>query len=140
MLHAKTLPGSFGDSHIDTNLLVQRSCDTLLVNIHGTFGNMNGTQGKYRRFAENIHAAGYSCALYSSSRIQNPQLLSTDPYVIKQAHFSGKRFDEEVEDARRVLQYVLSKLSEETGIAPADLKVQLIEMNKNDLSSLWICS
>lgn len=107
--------------------------NNIVINIHGTFGSMTWWNDKYINFAQNLQENWISNAvLYESSRKNveiDPNI--TDRYKQKQAKFIGKTFENELEDARRVLQFITNN-SLELFLIPKD-KIQ-ITLTGN---SLW---
>ena len=129
------IEGTYGDGIIQINTFKIENNPNVTINIHGTFGSMNGGSGKYRNFAETLATDWASnVVLYESSRKQAEiDPTTTDRYKQKQAKFIGKTFSDELEDTRRVLRDTIENSSSLFGIEKKDL---IITLNGNSLG--WI--
>lgn len=127
------IPGSYGDKIIKISHFYGENNPNIIINIHGTYGSMNGWNNKYRVFAHQLQSHNIAnVVLYESSRKSIlPDPNETDTYKQKQAHFIGKTFFDELEDARRVLQNTLNQSQALFGIEKNKCKIIL---NGN---SLW---
>lgn len=127
------IPWSYGDKVIKISSFSGVNSPDIIINIHGTFWSMYGGNNKYLEFAKNIQSNQVAnVILYESSRKNiEPNPNETDIYKQKQAKFIGKTFTDELEDARRVLQDVISKSYQLFWIKKENLKITL---NGN---SLW---
>lgn len=127
------IPGSYGDSIIKISHFYGENNPNIIINIHGTYGSMNGWNNKYLNFARQLKSHNIAnVVLYESSRKAiEPDSNETDRYKLKQAHFIGKTFFDELEDARRVLQNTLDQSQALFGIEKNKCKIIL---NGN---SLW---
>ncbi len=96
--------GAFQGEPIAIEFYAAPQSNQLVVNLHGTFGDMHGSSGKYADLAKDIAGHGLaSTVLYSSSRDWKKAGELGDSYDSKIAIFQGKTFAEELEDARRVV-------------------------------------
>ncbi len=105
----------------------------IVINIHGTFGSLTGSNNKYWNFAEKLQEQNIaSSVLYQSSRKNVPMdERLEDRYKQKQAKFIWKTFLDELEDARRVISSVINNSESEYWVPSNDLEITL---NGN---SLW---
>lgn len=63
------LPGTFHSEPVKVEVRAIPGSKRVVVNLHGTYGNMHGNSGKYRKFAENVAGSGLaSSVVYSTSR------------------------------------------------------------------------
>ncbi|MBW7954515.1 hypothetical protein H3C61_01755 [Candidatus Gracilibacteria bacterium] len=130
-----TLEGVYGDKEIKISAFPSENNDNIVINIHGTFGSLTGSNDKYLHFAQEIQQNQLAgSVLYASSR-KNVELDSTitDRYKQKQARFLGKTFHDELEDARRVVMWVIENVSKNFGIQREKLKITL---NGNSLGGI----
>ena len=100
-----SIAGAFRNEPILTEYYEVPNSSRLVINIHGTFGNMHGSSGKYAELAKEI--AGSELAgtlLYSSSRDWEKSGQLDDSYASKIEIFKGKTFADELEDARRAVR------------------------------------
>ena len=129
------ISGTYGDGIIKVNTFKLPENNRVTVNIHGTFGRMNGGNDKYRLFAESlVENKASNVVLYESSRKDveiDPTI--TDRYKQKQAKFIGKTFSDELEDARRVLRDIVENSESRFGIKKEDLQLTL---NGNSLGGI----
>ncbi len=121
------IEGTYGDGIIQVNTFKIENNPNVTINIHGTFGSMNGGSGKYRNFAETLATDGASnVVLYESSRKQAEiDPTTTDRYKQKQAKFIGKTFSDELEDARRVLRDTIENSLSLFGVEKTNLAITL---------------
>ncbi len=126
-----SLEGSFWDKQIDYCVYPVMGSKKVVVNIHGTFWNKSGTNGKYDTFAENLQGNGISAVIYWSSRKSQIDEAITDNYERKKASFEGKTFQDELTDAREALRHTIDNAQELVWVAPDELEITL---NGN---SLW---
>ncbi len=127
-----SINGTYGDGIIQINTFKIENNPNVTINIHGTFGSMNGGSGKYRSFAETLTTDGASnVVLYESSRKQAEiDPTTTDRYKQKQAKFIGKTFSDELEDVRRVLRDTIENSLSLFGVEKKDL---IVTLNGNSL-------
>lgn len=126
-----SLEGSFWDKQIDYCVYPVERNKKVLINIHGTFWNKSGTNGKYETFAENLQKGGISTVIYGSSRNSKIDENIDDNYERKKASFEGKTFEHELTDAREALKYTIENSEKFLWVAPEELEITL---NGN---SLW---
>ena len=128
-----TLNWTFWERIISCSLYPVQWNTKVVVNIHGTYWNKDGTNGKYESFAEELQQNGISAVTYSSSRTSNTSSDIVDPYEKKKSQFIWKTFQDELEDARRVVQWVIQSAKEQLWVEPEHLEITL---NGNSLG--WI--
>lgn len=123
----------YWDKEIKISSFPCENNDNIVINIHGTFWSLTGSNNKYLNFAENLQQNQLSWSvLYASSRKDwEIDTTVTDRYKQKQARFLWKTFHDELEDARRVVMWVIENASKNFGIQRENLKITL---NGN---SLW---
>lgn len=123
----------YWDKEIKISSFPCENNDNIVINIHGTFWSLTGSNNKYLNFAENLQQNQLSWSvLYASSRKDwEIDTTVTDRYKQKQARFLWKTFHDELEDARRVVMWVIENVSKNFGIQRENLKITL---NGN---SLW---
>lgn len=123
----------YWDKKIKISTLNVPDNNKIVINIHGTFWSMNWWNNKYLNFAQNLQNEEVAnVVLYESSRKDmeiDPSI--TDRYKQKQAKFVWKTFNDELEDARRVIQDTIKKSKELFWIDSQNLEITL---NGN---SLW---
>ena len=108
-----TIVGAFQNEPISIEHYEVPGSNKLVINLHGTFGNMHGSSGKYQDFATDISWNELAHAvLYSSSRDWTKAKKLDDSYESKIAIFQGKTFTEELEDARRVVSESIRRLKD----------------------------
>lgn len=123
----------YWDKEIKISSFPCENNDNIVINIHGTFWSLTWSNNKYLNFAENLQQNKLSWSvLYASSR-KNVEIDSTltDRYKQKQSKFIWKTFQDELEDAKRVVIWVIENASKNFGIKRENLKITL---NGN---SLW---
>ena len=104
------ITGAFRGEPIAVEYYEVPKSNKLVVNIHGTFGEMHWSTGKYSDFARSIVEQELaSTVLYSSSRDWKKARELDKSYESKIATFQGKTFSDELEDARRVVREVISQ-------------------------------
>lgn len=123
----------YWDKEIKISSFPCENNDNIVINIHGTFWSLTGSNNKYLNFAENLQQNQLSWSvLYASSRKDwEIDITVTDRYKQKQSRFLWKTFHDELEDARRVVMWVIENASKNFGIQREKLKITL---NGN---SLW---
>ncbi len=123
----------YWDKEIKISSFPCENNDNIVINIHGTFWSLTGSNNKYLNFAENLQQNQLTWSvLYASSRKDwEIDTTVTDRYKQKQARFLWKTFHDELEDARRVVMWVIENASKNFGIQREKLKITL---NGN---SLW---
>ncbi len=108
MLQNYQIEWVFGDKMLDTNIYLAQNSNKIIINIHGLYGHKNGSDQKFLWFAE--HFSNNNLAhtiLYSSSRkniANNPELSDYENKFLK---FFWKNFDDEVSDAKRIIEFCL---------------------------------
>ncbi|MGE4443530.1 MAG: hypothetical protein AB7E37_00880 [Candidatus Altimarinota bacterium] len=130
-----TLEGVYGDKEIKVSAFPCENNDNIVINIHGTFGSLTGSNDKYLHFAQEIQQNQLAGSiLYASSR-KNVEVDSTitDRYKQKQAKFIGKTFWDELEDARRVVKWVIENSQKAFGVQRENLTITL---NGNSLGGI----
>lgn len=126
-----SLEGSFWDKKIDCSVYPKMGSKKVVVNIHGTFWNKSGTNGKYENFAEELQDAEVSSILYGSSRKSEIDWSISDNYERKKASFEGKTFEDELADAREILRHTIENSDKLLWVPSQELEITL---NGN---SLW---
>ncbi len=131
--HDHILEWIYWDKEIKISSFPCENNDNIVINIHGTFWSLTGSNNKYLNFAENLQQNQLIWSvLYASSRkYWEIDTTVTDRYKQKQARFLWKTFHDELEDARRVVAWVIENASKNFGIQREKLKITL---NGN---SLW---
>lgn len=123
----------YWDKEINISSFPCENNDNIVINIHGTFWSLTGSNNKYLNFAENLQQNQLSWSvLYASSRKKwEIDTTITDRYKQKQVRFIWKTFNDELEDARRVVMWVIENASKNFGIQREKLKITL------NWNSLW---
>jgi dienelactone hydrolase len=99
-----TMTGAFRGQPVHMEYYGAPKSNKLVVNLHGTFGDIHWGSGKYAELARGIAGKGLAnTMLYSSSRDWKKAQELSDSYESKIATFQGKTFADELEDARRVV-------------------------------------
>ncbi|RKW24464.1 hypothetical protein D8B46_01395 [Candidatus Gracilibacteria bacterium] len=128
------LKGSFGEKEIKGVFYLVPGNKKVVVNIHGLYGSGKGTDDKYIKFAEKFQDKGVSSSLfYSSSRLNVENDDSLGKFENKQKKFFGKTFENELDDAKIVLTYILKNSVDFLGIKQEDLEITL---NGNSLGGM----
>lgn len=130
-----TLEWIYWDKEIKISAFPCENNDNIVINIHGTFGSLTWSNDKYLHFAQEIQQNQLAgSVLYASSR-KNMELdgTITDRYKQKQAKFIWKTFMDELEDARRVIKWVIENSSNNFGVQRENLKITL---NWNSLGGI----
>lgn len=100
-----SIAGAFRNEPILTEYYEVADSNRLVVNLHGTFGNMHGSTGKYGELAKEVAVHKIANTLiYSSSRDWEKSGQLDNSYASKIETFRGKTFADELEDARRVVR------------------------------------
>lgn len=124
------MEGTFGHGKIKMETLPILGSKKLLINVHGAYGSIHGG-GKYLDFAKSLYdGENCSVALYESSR--NAQ-KNAGSYKQRLQAFEGKTFEDELEDARRVVLYYIQNSEELFGVSAEELE---ITMNGNSLGGI----
>jgi dienelactone hydrolase len=119
-----TLESTFANNPIPVEVHAIKANKRVVVNIHGAFGGMYGS-GKYKSLASELTKRGTaSVVLYQSAR--HSKQTHTEP-------FEGKTFQHEVEDAKKVVQYLLTNAQELFGTDSTELEVTI---NGNSLGGM----
>lgn len=126
-----SLKGSFWDKEIAYSAFPVMGNKKVVINIHWTFWNQHGTNGKYHNFATQLQTSGISAVTYGSSRKSEIDDSIVDSYERKKAHFEGKTFEDELSDARAALQHTIENSMELLWVPSEELEITL---NGN---SLW---
>lgn len=130
-----TLEWIYGEKEIKVSAFPTENNGNVVINIHGTFGSLTGSNDKYLHFAQALQEKQTSSSvLYASSRKNvEPDMTITDRYKQKQAKFIGKTFQDELEDARRVVSWVIQNSQKVFGVKAEDL---CITINGNSLGGI----
>lgn len=130
-----TLEWVYWDKEIKLSAFPCENNDNIVINIHGTFWSLTWSNDKYLNFAQEIWQD--QCAwsvLYASSRKDlEIDTTTTDRYKQKQAKFIWKTFDDELEDARKVVVWVIENSLKVFWIQRENLKITL---NGNSLGGI----
>ncbi len=130
---ATQIEGTYWDKEIKISTFPVMGNKNVVINIHGTFGSMIWGNNKYLNFAEKLQSNKVSnVLLYESTRqdIAHDNSIA-DRYKQKQASFIWKTFSDELDDARRVVQYCIENSKDLYAVDSQDLEITL---NGN---SLW---
>lgn len=125
------LEGTFGTKQIDTEFFPVPNSPNLIINIPGIFETKDGYKGKFRRLAQTLQTQLIgNVVIFDSSKLP---LLSTDSpeQIIDQ--LKGKTFDQEIEDARRVIGYYVTNSRNLFGVEDKDL---ILTLNGNSLGGV----
>lgn len=125
------LKWTFWDNAIDYSLYPAQRSKKVVINIHGTYGDKNGTNDKYEILAKQLQAASINSVIYASSRNSQIDTNISDSYEKKKSYFNWKTFKDELEDARRVIKQTLTIIHEELWVNNNQLEIII---NGN---SLW---
>lgn len=106
------IEGTYGDGIIQVNTFKIENNPNVTINIHGTFGSMNGGSGNteisLKPSRQPRHPMWYFMNLLVNKQIDP---TTTDRYKQKQAKFIGKTFSDELERYRRVLRDTIENSS-----------------------------
>ncbi len=123
----------YWDRKINISTFWIKNNDNLVINIHWTFWSKNWWNNKYLNFAKSLQEENISnVVLYESSR-KNIEIDTSiwDIYKQKQKKFIWKTFEDELEDARRVIKEVILNSKELFWVEKEKLNITL------NWNSLW---
>lgn len=99
------IEGSFGNKKIPVHIFKASNSSNILINIHGTYGDMYSGSQKYLRFAKAISESSVAnVILYQSSRYSSSNKKLS--YEEKQSLFKGKTFQDEMDDLLYVIKHI----------------------------------
>lgn len=137
-----TLEWIYGEKEIKISILPVENNENVVINIHGTFWSLTGSNDKYLNFAQAIQQKQIAnSVLFASSRKNvEPDMTITDRYKQKQAKFIGKTFQDELEDARKVVLWVIENAQKIFGIQKENLKITLNGNSLGGILAFYIAS
>lgn len=122
----QSIEGSFNGHSMNIELFPVAGSKKLFINLHGTFWARRGSTGKYGNLANEIQEAWLAnVMLYDTSRDWSKVAEYPANYEEKQAPFVGKTFDQELEDARRAIQYALDNSKHMLWVSSDELEITL---------------
>ena len=99
------LKGTYGDQLLPIHIFNATNSSNILINIHGSYGDMYSGSGKYRRLANRLVNDNVAhVVLYQSTR-ENTGIQSKS-YEDDQMLFKNKTFHHELADLLIVLNYI----------------------------------
>ncbi|MDQ7008672.1 MAG: hypothetical protein Q9M94_00070 [Candidatus Gracilibacteria bacterium] len=127
------LEGGFGNKELFLEIgKTEKINNNVVINIHGAFGEINE---KYKKFGNNLLENNNSnIVLYSSTRLDNIfENLELSEFEKKQKLFEGKILQDEIEDGKIVVNYILENSEKLFGIKIEDL---ILTINGNSLGGI----
>jgi hypothetical protein len=102
------LPWAFNSFPVEAEVFPVKGNSKVLLNLHGTFGSRRWGDWSYARLAENIQGNSLAnVVLYWSSRKPSETQWKLS-YDEKQKLFEWKTFEQEVQDAKTILSYIVT--------------------------------
>ena len=119
------LPGAFGELPARLRAYPGPGGNEVVVNLHGSYGNLEGSSGKYRAFAERVAGCAH-VVLCETSRLRAPRgAFEAGSFAEKAAHFEGKTYADELTDARNLVRAVIAGAPTWFDVAPGELRLTL---------------
>jgi hypothetical protein len=117
----------FWDKRIKIEYFPVEHNNKVLINIHWTYWSMYSWSGKYLELAQNVQSNELAnVVLFESSRKNIKAKEDLWYYENKQRNFIWKTFEQELNDARRVLSHILKNVPN-----PEDIEITI------NWNSLW---
>lgn len=133
--HTYIIEWVYGDKNIPIETLLLPNSNQVVINLHGTFWSIHGSNDKYLQFWEGlVQRKVANVVLYQTSRKNvpaDPEI--TDRYKQKQAKFIWKTFQNELEDVRRVVTDIVWNSQKLFWVPSDELEITL---NGNSLGGI----
>jgi len=101
----KILKGTYGDLLLPMHIFTTERTDNIVVNIHGSYGDIYSGTGKYLRLARGlVENKTAHVVLYQSTRENSD--IQPRSYEYTQALFKDKTFEQELEDLKIILRFI----------------------------------
>lgn len=116
--------GTFGEKIIDTEIFLANNSNKILINFHDLYGHKYGSENKFLRLAKNFSEENIAnVVLFSSSRKNLAKNPEKSDYENKIANFYGKNFEDEVQDAINVINFILENSEKIFGISKENVEI-----------------